>query len=743
MSNPLRLRTHANGVYNNGVIVTSDAELDYVVKLINTNYATESGAGDYTGDLNINSAGASVGTFVDNFAQGELLSHPYANSAASTTYTFKQNTSTSTESSMIYPATHGGTVNPGHIKPQTSTELNNTIITLCLNDIAKANSTAAGVGTYYVGANAPSISGTWAAQDTFIDEVTNNTNDDDEKTSYKLWRKTSYDGSPAAVSLIKQTSVSLKEMTSAEVETLTARLRNRIISTGIGTYKFQATSPGTGTWVARGTATDRNPNITSVQYTGTYSAQYTGQFARQFTRQFSDQYVRGQYARAYITQYQRVYSQAYGRSFARGYSVQYSRGVVGTQYAGSQYARLTAGPNYARSTPGPQYAGTQYTRQFARVYTGQYGRAYNTQYQREFSRGTAYAVSFNAQYGRGVTYAVAYIAVYFGSYARSTPGPNYTTNYARTTPGPSYGVSYGRSTPGPAYTGTQYSRLTAGPNYSPQYVRQTAGFDFNRGLYYRQYTNVPIVHDANGGDAGAYHTQYNRGPLPGPSYTSTTLIYNRQFTADYTRATYTRVYSQGYNIDYARVYSAGYGRAFGRVYSANYARTRNGPAYARDYYARVFAGSRAYGAYARAFNGPQYTGAFFRAQYARSRPGPNYNGPQYNDQFARTYSQDYGRSYTAQYTRQFTRTFVGQYTSTFARNVSYTVNFTRSINGPLYAGTFSRGQFAGQYTRVTTGPQYSTNYSNLFAGSRDHQYTGATVSADYTENTKTLWLRIA
>jgi hypothetical protein len=812
MSNPLKLRTHANGVYNNGVQVTTNAELDYTVKLINTKYATESGSGDNVGDLNIGSTGTSVGTFVDNFATGELLSHPYAGSASSTTYTFKQNVSSSSEASMVIPATHGGTSNPGHVKQQTSTELNTTVIQLCLDDIAKANTTYAAAGSYYVSTNAPSISGTWVAQDQFYDEVTNNSNDDDQKITYKLWRKTSHSAAPAQVKLLKQSTTNLAEMQDTEVQTLVARLRNRIVSTGIGTYKFQTTVPGTGTWIARGSATDRNPNIVNTQYTGTYSSQYTNNFARQFTRIYSDQYVRGQFARLFTSQFQRVYAGTYGRSFARGYISTFSRGVAGSQYAGSQYTRLTAGPNYARSTPGPQYTGTSFQRQFTRQYAGQYGRVYSSQFQRIYARGDTYAVSYTGNYSRGVSYAVAYLLIYYGNYGRSTPGPNYTSQYERQFTrvyNSGYSVDFARNYSAQYarqfqrqftanYTASQFTRVytgqyqrryygsytadyTSATQYTGLYAGTAPGFPFSQHFFRASGGQLPVF-EANGGDSNAYTPGiFFRGPLPfnfirgqftrffsrvftrdtgGPNYARATT--GPQYdTGGFARLTIDQLYSDGqyartrpgpnYGISYQRFldgpqYASGtqYTSAqFGRVYSTNYARTRNAPSYARTYYTRVFAGARAYGAYGRTFLGPQYTGNYVRAQYSRLTTGPQYNGPGYSDQFTRVYSQGYGRSFSGQYERQFTRSFVGQYSVTYARTVQYTVNFDRARPGPQYAGNFTRGQFTGQYTRTTPGPQFATQYTNQFAGSRNKQYSGLTVTADYTENTKTLWLRIA
>ena len=186
MPNPLKLRLHANGSYNDGVQVTTNAELDYLVKKLLVNYATESGSGDNVGDLNIDSSGTSVGTFTDNFANAELGSHPYNNiHNKSTTYTFKQNTATASESSIHPLITIDSPSNNGHVRVVTDAELNS-VIDLALADITKANTTAAGTGTYYVSINAPSISGTWVAQDNFYDEVTNHANDDDQKVTYKL-----------------------------------------------------------------------------------------------------------------------------------------------------------------------------------------------------------------------------------------------------------------------------------------------------------------------------------------------------------------------------------------------------------------------------------------------------------------------------------------------------------------------------------------------------------------------------
>jgi hypothetical protein len=773
VANPLKLRTHANGQYIDGVQVTTDAELQYLAKLLLIEYATESGSGDNTGDLNIDSSGTSVGTFVDQFATGELGSHPYAGSTSSTTYTFKQNTAAASESSIIPLVTIDSTTNPGHIRVVTDAELN-AVIDIALDDIAKANSSAAGTGTYYVSTAAPSITGSWIAQDQFYDEVTNNANDDDEKTTYKLWRKVSFDSTPATLHLLKQTGTNIRVQSETELKHLTTRLRNRIIATGKGTYKFQATAPGTGTWVQRGSAVDRNPNISSIQYTGTYSAQYEGNFGRSFTREFSADYTRGQYARLYQQQFTRQYTGDYFVNFAREFQRQFSRGVVGGQYTGPKYN----GPTYQTIRPGPQYAGTQYTRQFfaqyGRTYSAQYGRTYSSQFQRVYSRGNQYAATFSTNYSPGVSYAVTYATVYYGNYSRGTfgrsrPGPNYVGTRA----GPQYQGTYNRAFNrnffrqfAREYTRQyqrqytrqfqrQYSRGFqrefpelgySGPAYGPGGLQPVNEFDpgsnedgtvFYRGLFLRGSGPLPGL--VYGGSLYA-GPQYNGPGYNGPLYGGT-----RYAGTQYQGPTFAVSYQSSYTTQFQRTYGpAQYGRIYYGNYVGNYGRTRVGPYYTRTFYARQFLRARLGPQYTRTFAGPQYTGNFVRANYARSRPGPQYaghrTGPQYNEQYGRTYAR---ANFQRQFTRQFTRQFVGQYAVGFARGDVFARTFSRLVIGPQFTGNFTRAQYAGQFSRTTIGPDFTSQYTNQFAGSRDKQYSGATVTTSYTTSTKTLWLRVA
>jgi hypothetical protein len=73
-------------------------------------------------------------------------------------------------------------------------------------------------------------------------------------------------------------------MTDVEIQGLTNRFRNQIISTGICTYKLQTSAPTPGTWTTRGSAFDDTRNTLASQnytgnYTGSYSGTYTGTYA--------------------------------------------------------------------------------------------------------------------------------------------------------------------------------------------------------------------------------------------------------------------------------------------------------------------------------------------------------------------------------------------------------------------------------------------------------------------------------
>lgn len=748
------MRTHANGIYNNGVQVTTNAELDFLSKKLLTLYATESGAGDNTGDLNIDSLGTSVGVFEDNFATSETGTHPYSGSTSTTTYTFKQNTSSASESSIHPLITHDGISNPGHIRVLTDAELN-AVMDIALSDIAKANSSAAGTGTYYIGESAPSIAGTWVAQDNFYDEITNHANDDSSKTTYKLWRKTSYDNSPSDIKLLKQVNGTLKVQSDSELEHLTSRLRNRIIATGIGTYKFQASAPGTGTWVARGTATDRNPVISSIQYTGSYSDNYSRQFSRQFDRSFTAQYTRGQFARQFANQFTRIYSAQYARQFTRSFSRSFNRAVIGSQFTRGQFTRIFAG-QYSRQFT--RIYSAQYQRQFGRIYNGQYDRGFTSQFTRQFD-GSAYTKTFSGTYSRGSQYtrqfARSFTADYSRTFTRSLYTRIYSANYGRTYSaqyGRIFSAQYGRTfvrvgisvTYDRSYTGT-YDR-TYDTLYLQQFARSQQVFGYNAdwipygyGRAYNRnenpYYGPPTVNKPADSDSGTYYRGdiYSRSPnvyvnpntLPdlsgGYKGFSRLEAYYRDlndfqgnqviYSGSYVRATRPGPAYTGYS------FGPGYSVTYYGQYTSQFDRTTPGPQYAR---------TTPGPSYARTTPGPQYNGPQYTVNFARLTTGPQYNGPQYTSTF------DGDRSYGT-YVRQFDGP---QYTGTFVRAQYTRTTPGPSYNGPQYARTTPGPNYSdGQYTRATPGPQYTGQYTAQFSGSYSVAFAGPQYTTNYARIT--------
>ena len=237
MANPLKINTSSgqpNTTNWSGLKTMSAAEMDYACYKILTNFATEANSTtSYVGDLNTIGLGTSRGAYTDQRFQDAVGTHPSAGSTNTVVTTFYQNTDSASETSLIRPLEW----QTGGPKEQTDTTLNNSIIDRCLTKIA--NTSSAAIGEYYIDSTAPA-GGTWTEEKSFTDTLTAS---DGTHATWKLWRKTS-DTAPTTVRPIKWSNGEgqdgINEMTDTEINHLTARLRNRIIATGVGTYAFQA-----------------------------------------------------------------------------------------------------------------------------------------------------------------------------------------------------------------------------------------------------------------------------------------------------------------------------------------------------------------------------------------------------------------------------------------------------------------------------------------------------------------------
>lgn len=341
MANPLKVRT--SGATFLGLQTMTDAEMDYAVDVILKNFAaTNTGLGT----VNIDGVtGTSIGTFTDTSRSGAVGDHPVVDSPTTvTTYTFKQDITTAATESLTRPVEYSST----GIRQQNDTQLNASIINRALNNLV-----ASGIGSYVLQPSAPA--GTWTSIGSITNTVIGASN------TSTLWRKTGGTAPTTVRPLKYQTSPtkSVQQMTDAEIQSLTNRLRNRIIATGIGTYRLQTSAPTPGTWTTAGAAFDDTRNtLASQNYTGSYSGGYTGNYTGTYSGAYAGNYT-GSYTRFRSQAFAGAYA-AFFNGFTPGYFTGFYTGFFTGFYAGTYTGFYTG-----------FYTGT-----YAGTYTGSYSGTY-------------------------------------------------------------------------------------------------------------------------------------------------------------------------------------------------------------------------------------------------------------------------------------------------------------------------------------------------------------------------------
>jgi len=334
----------------------SGTDYDYTTyQILNTFAATDTGVGTFSVNPASTTGLTSVGTFTDTyFDVGAPGTHPVGTTVTSTTYTFYQDLQSASEASLVRPLEYSS-----GIKEQIDANLNADAIT-----VATANLVANGQGSYALTPSSPS-GGTWVAKAT----ITNFTYTGASNDTY-LWRKTAPATVPAALRPLKinaTSPISTKEMSDAEIQTLTARFRNQIVSTGIGKYAVQTNAPVSGgTWVTQGAAFDDTRNTESNQnYSGTYSGTYSGGYTGTYTRTFSGTYTR-------------AFSQAYAGTYTGVFQRQFYAGFLGTVGFYGGFAGTAVPTNFTTNFTG-YYTGF-YTGSFSGAYTGTFTGTYTGTY---------------------------------------------------------------------------------------------------------------------------------------------------------------------------------------------------------------------------------------------------------------------------------------------------------------------------------------------------------------------------
>lgn len=462
--NPLKIKASATPITSanfQGLQAMSDIEVkDYIANKITVGFAGAASNGSNTADLNVDTAnalsGTAIGTFVDTDRNEATGTHPATGATTTVTYYAKQ--ITATDSGTITNRVVGY---DSAIKQLTDAQINTVLDKVITSMVTEAEYTA---GQYRLAGSAPS-GGTWTSRYTITD-VANGGN-----TTYYIWQKTAATSSPNADlrPLKTYSGNNVKQMTDTEIQEMVPYFRNRIISTGVGTYKLQASTPSPGTWVNMGSGSDTREQVASVNYTGSYGgtrtysnvgyagtrtytpAGYTNTFAG--TRTYSNVAYGGSrtYSTSYTTEFagtrpyagSRTYTGSYTTNFSgtrtfagsRSYSgsyVLYYGGFVGGTFAGartySNAGYVSAPTNFTGSFSGTRTysnagyvsASTNFTGSFAgsRTYSGNYSgsRTYTGSYANSFAGSRTYT----GAYAGSRTYTGSYSGTYAGDTIQAT-----------------------------------------------------------------------------------------------------------------------------------------------------------------------------------------------------------------------------------------------------------------------------------------------------------------------------------
>lgn len=398
---PLRIKassTPPSSANFQGLQEMSDAEINqYLSYAITNKFATDTD-GTGTAELNVDTANALTGTSIGNWTNtirnDAIGTHPTAGATTDTTYYFKQVTAAASESITNRPVGYDSA-----IKEFDDSSLDTDVLDKVIEDMV--TSTGYTVGQYTLAASAPA-GGTWTSRATITDS------NQGGSTNLYLWQKTApTTAANSDLASLKLDGTSVKMMSAAEIEQMVPNFRNRIIDSGIGTYKLQASAPGTGTWVQMGDAlTDTRQEVASENYAGTYTGAFSGDYAGNYVgsydgaKTYSGSYTgsfSGDYAGNYVGS--SAYAGAYAGTYARteAYTVFYSGYAGGTNFYTGYYTGFYTG----------FYSG-------AKTYTGNYTGAYNQNFTGNYVGTSAYSGTYSG------TYTGYYSNTFTGTYAGDT-----------------------------------------------------------------------------------------------------------------------------------------------------------------------------------------------------------------------------------------------------------------------------------------------------------------------------------
>lgn len=240
----------------NGIIqVMSTDEFTGLAHSVLEYMATENGPG---GIYNTNEGGSStlIGTFTDTAYAGELGD---ANvTILSTEFPLYQDLNLPVDNDPPRPLTYVSQSKPLQ-------KMNDQQLDAMADEILQYCVLQEGPHSFQLATDTPLDGGTWTSIGTLIDKEF-----EGRATNYNLYKKLS-SGLTSSFKPIKQlTQGVLQLFTDEDVQLIAKIVRERIVNTGIGQYVLQATAPTSGTWVNKGTITNRISTLDATIFDTVY-----------------------------------------------------------------------------------------------------------------------------------------------------------------------------------------------------------------------------------------------------------------------------------------------------------------------------------------------------------------------------------------------------------------------------------------------------------------------------------------
>jgi hypothetical protein len=303
----------------------------------------------------------------------------------------------------------------------------------------------------------------------FIENMFTDTRGDGTNNYYHIWMKGTGLTVPvkrSPISVFRENGLfkGLKQLSDPEIQyTFGERVKQLILSTGIGRYQLRSSSQGTptdlGTWRSRGNALDTrqtyfdDPGYTgdasfNQDYSGSYIPDYettfVGNYEQNYESEFEGNYI-GSFISLYTGDYGTKYVGDYATDFAKNYSGDFEKTYVDNVYIGNFTVPYTG--DYTGADVTEQYT-AQYTGEVSiedysstyieEVYTGDYASEYEADFEGTFSSTfvsnfadqeyvSDYETIFTGDYLS--VYTSLYIAIYEDTNYATTYSENYLSDY--------------------------------------------------------------------------------------------------------------------------------------------------------------------------------------------------------------------------------------------------------------------------------------------------------------------------